>query len=74
MVSTLMNPLIGKVDFFSRNSQNHLLSGMDILRDDIYAIFNQIMNSDSVKTKRNTFELPGKGFTIRHKIVNDSLS
>ena len=49
---------------------------MDILKDDIYAIFNQIMNSDFVKTKRNTFEPPGRDSlkALRYKTVYDCLS
>ena len=58
MVSTLTFRLTGTLNFIGILTDKIDLRGVDILRNDVYAILKQIMKSNFMKNKRNDTEPP----------------
>ena len=58
MVSTLTSPLTGMLNFIGILTTENDLRGVDILRNDVYAILKQIMKSNFMKNKRRDTEPP----------------
>ena len=58
MVSTLTSPLTGSLNSIGILTGKNYLRGVDILRNDVYAILKQIMNLNLMKIKRQDTEPP----------------
>ena len=58
MVSTLTSPLTGTLNFIGIFTDENDFRGVDILRNDVYVILYQIMNSYFLKNKRHDTEPP----------------
>ena len=52
MVSTLTSPLTGTLNFIGILTTENDLRGVDILRNDVYAILKQIMNLNFMKNNQ----------------------
>ena len=58
MVSTLTSPLTGTLNFIGIFTDENDFRGVDILRNDVYAILKRIMNLKFIKNKRHVTEPP----------------